>query len=235
MEDATECEGIARAILDESAEPFPVNPWRLLARLGIRTEYGRPGEHPHPRWDGERWTVYLDPSDRPVRQAAVALHELGHVLLQAHGTPNTEANAWLIAGALLLPRDEVLRAQRRGVPAERIACLSPWASQEMAARRLVAMGESLVLWVHDVAPEHRQPYRVVSPGWRWPLRQPTSLEREAMDAALEGDCAVEVASGVRAWTATDPPWVRVLCLSDGEALIARHGERGRLSSRDDTF
>lgn len=65
----------------------------------------------------------------------------------------------------------------------------------------------------------RSRYRVVTPGWRWPLRRPTALEAEAMSIARElaGD-PYEPVGGVVAWSVIDGPWTRVLCLSDAEVL-----------------
>lgn len=40
-----------------------------------------------------------------------------------------------------------------------------------------------------------------------------------MDCALAERAPVELVGGVRAWTAIDGEWVRVLCLSDGEVLL----------------
>lgn len=221
MKDAAECEGLAAAILEDANLPFPTDAWRLIAGFGVRVEYGEPGCRPHPKWDADagRWKIYIDPLDRPERQAAIALHELGHILLRAHGLTNDEDHAWLVASALLLPRDEVMRARRRGATVEQLVDLHPHASHEMVARRLAALSRSAVLWIHDVAPVRRRPRRVLSPGWRWALREPCAIERESMECALAERAPVELVGGVRAWTAIDGEWVRVLCLSDGEVLL----------------
>ena len=78
-----------------------------------------------------------------------------------------------------------------------------------------------VLWVWDVEGPRRRRYNVISPGWRWPLKVPVPVEREAMDAALADRCTVEPIGGVRAWPVIDGSFVRVLCLSDGETLMAQ--------------
>ena len=223
MKDAAECEGLAASILEDANLPYPTDAWKLIAKFGVEVEYGRPGCKPHPKWDTEieRWVVYLDPLDRPERQAAVALHELGHILLTAHGLTNDEDHAWLIAGAMLMPRDEVLRALRRGATVEQLVELHPHASHEMVGRRMVALVTPRVLWVHDVAPVWKRPYKVVSPGWRWKTAAPTPIERETMDVALAERGPVELVGGVRAWTAIDGPWTRVLCLSDPEVLLSQ--------------
>lgn len=219
MNAAPECEGIAADLLDGAGVSFPINPWELVIRLGIGIAYGPPGARPHARHNGRRWSIYVDPLDRPERQALALLHEVAHVLLVQNMLPNNEANAWLLGNALLFPRREFI-AMRRTMTVDQIAAAHPWASHEAAARREVALTSASVLWVCDKGPRPRT-YRVTSPGWRWPLREPTTIERETISAAFEARERVELVGGVRAWCVEDPPWVRVLCLSDGEALMSQ--------------
>lgn len=216
-----ECEGLARYELERLEMSAPIDPWEVVAGYeGVQVVWGGPGQRPHLQTHGDgTYTIVLDPSERPTRVALALLHELAHILLDLHNIQNDEKHAWWLAGALLLPREAMLRALARGDTVETIARDNPCASHEAVARRLVAMSSSSVLWVHDVAPQPRRPYKVVSPGWRWQTRRPTPLEQEAMQCALEERCTVEIVGGVRAWTVADDPWLRVLCLSDAEVLM----------------
>jgi hypothetical protein len=216
-----DCEGLAQHELERLGLYGRINPWDVAAGYpDVDVVWGKPGERPSLENDGDgTYTIRLDPSERRERIGLALLHELAHVLLEIHGITNDDEHAWWLACALLLPRDEVLRARRRGASVDELVALHPNASHEAVGRRLVALGTSLILWVHDVEPALRRPYKVVSPGWRWAARRPCEIELEAMREAYESLSAVELVGGVRAWAVVDRPWVRVLCLSDGEVLL----------------
>jgi hypothetical protein len=214
-----ECEGLAAYILERGGWGPQVNPWAVIDAFRVRVEYGEPGERPHCEWRDARWVIVVDPLERPQRQGLAALHELAHLLLDANGITNDEEHAWWLSTALLLPRDVMLRARRRGATIEDIVREHPDASHEAVARRIVAMASSLIVWVWDVAPSERKPYRVISPGWRWALRAPCELEWGAMREARSSGSPIEPVGGVRAWAVTDLPWIRIFCLSDAEVLL----------------
>jgi hypothetical protein len=201
-----DCEGIAQHELDRLGLGGHIDAWDIVAGYeGVSVEWGVPGGRPHLEDHGNgRFTIVVDRTERHTRVQLALLHELAHVLLDVHGVKNDDEHAWWLGCALLLPREDVLRARRRGAT---------------VARRLVALSTSAVLWVHDVEPRYRDPYRVVSPGWRWSLHTPSPLEHEAMTEAFAARRSIEVVGGVRAWVAIDEPWVRVLCLSDAEVLL----------------
>lgn len=217
-----DCEGLARHELERLDISAPVDPWDIVASYeGVQVAWGRPGDRPHLEEHGDgTYTIVLDPSERPERIGLALLHEFAHILLDLHGIQNDDEHAWWLACAMLLPRPDVLRALRRGHTVEQIVAFHTHASHEAVGRRLVAMASSKVLWVHDVEPTRRRPYKVVSPGWNWRRHQPTSLEHETMQCALDERAPVELVGGVRAWPVIDGKWVRVLCLSDAEVLIS---------------
>lgn len=216
-----DCEGLAAYELDRLGIGSPVDPWDVVAAYDdVTVTWGEPGVRPHVEAHGDgTYTIMLDPAERRERVGLALLHELAHILLDAHGVENDEQHAWWLACAMLLPRDDMLRARRRGATVEELVAAHTWASHEAVARRLVTMSSSSILWVHDIAPHHRAPYKVVSPGWRWNRRRPTALEVETMGYALEERAAVELVGGVRAWPVIDDEWVRVLCLADAEVLL----------------
>lgn len=214
-----DCEGLAAHVVERGGWATPIDPWRVAASFKVRVDAGVPGQRPCLSERDGRPVIVVDPAERPERLGLAVLHELAHLLLEAHGLPNDDEHAWWLALAILLPRDEVLRARRRGATVEQIVAFHTHASHEAVGRRLVALSPSSVLWVWDVAPAMQKPYKVVSPGWRWRTREPTEPEREAMAAALSEGAPVEYVGGVRAWTAIDGEWVRVLCLSDAEVLL----------------
>lgn len=214
-----ECEGLAAYLLDRGGWVYPVNPWDVAADLRVRVELGLPGQRPYIEFRDSQWVAVVNPLDRPERQGLSVLHEIAHVLLDRHRITNDEDHAWWLSTAILLPRHDVLRARRRGATIEGIVAANRHTSHEAAARRIVSMESSFMLWVWDAEPEPREPYRVLSPGWRWARQSPSPLEWEAMREARSSGSAVEPIGGVRAWVVTDLPWVRVFCLSDGEALL----------------
>ena len=85
----------------------------------------------------------------------------------------------------------------------------------MVARRFV-MTEPCRLWVWDREPRRRK-YPIMSHLWRWPGRLELDVEQEAMLGAV-ADGACEPIGGVRAWRVDRPPYSRVLCLTDAEAV-----------------
>lgn len=219
-------EGLAAELLDEGGFGDCPDPWKLIASFGARVVRARPGERPHAerRVDGG-WDLVVHANERPERVAATAVHELAHPLLVKADLTNDEAHAWRLTGALMLPRAAFLRRVRAcGGQVERVAAAYPHVSHEMLARRIVDLGEGRILHVWDVEPAENH-YRVVSPGWRWHLRQPTPIEHETMTTALEARAAVELVGGVRAWCVQDAPWLRVLCLSDGEVVMGTLTDR----------
>lgn len=217
-----DCEGLAARELDRLGLEGPINPWDVIAGYEerVRVAWGPPRERPRlDEHEDGTWTITLDESERPERVGLALLHELAHILLKLNGIENDDEHAWWLACALLLPRPDMLRWQCRGATPEEIVIRSRYASHEAVGRRLVALGESLILWVHDVEPNAKDPYRIVSPGWRWARWTPTALEQDTMNAARACVGPAEIVGGVRAWAAADPPWLRILCLSDGEVLL----------------
>lgn len=229
-----DCEGLAARELDRIGLDAPIDPWDVVAAYeDVEVQWGPQGTRPHVEaHENGSYTITLDEAERPERVGMALLHELAHVLLRENAVQNDDDHAWWLACAMLLPREWMLRARRRGMTPEQIVAANTHASHEAVGRRLVALSESLILWVHDVEPDDREPYRVVSPGWRWALWTPTAIEQEAMDAARAARGPIEIVGGVRAWVAADPPWLRLLCLADGEVVlptIARQIRRGRLA------
>lgn len=190
------------------------DPFRILKRMGLEVGLGRRGCQATVFRD----EVIVDPSARPVRQRFDAIHEAVHLVYEAQGEDPSERLVNATTCATLCPRQPFLSALRHyGWAPDQLAHAFPWVSQETLARRIVSLRPA-VLWVCDVRPRRRL-YRVISPEWQWPVRRPLPVEAEAMDAALEDRCAVEPIGGVRAWPVVDGEWVRVLCLSDAEALL----------------
>jgi hypothetical protein len=218
-----DCEGIASAIHERAELDVPIDPWKVVASFkNVRVAWGHPHERPHVEYDEEGPVIVLTPNQRRERQGFALLHELAHLLLAAHGVQNDDEHADWLAGAILLPRDHVLRALRRGTAIEELVEVHKHASQEAIVRRVVALSTGRVAWVWDAEPVARDPYKLVTPGWRWSLKTPTPLEWDAMRRARETRSIVEDArGGVRAWVAEDRPWIRVFCLSDAETLLAR--------------
>ena len=214
-------EGLAADLLDSGDfGDFP-NPWEIVTAFGARVVRGQPGERAHPeRRSGGGWDLVVDCTGREERIATTAVHELAHLLLQSHGLPNDEPHAWRLTGALILPRSAYLRSLRQVFGAvDQLVARYPLASHELLARRAVELFDARVLHVWDVEPHWRRNC-VVSSGWRW-RRDPTAIELEAMQCALEERAPVEPIGGVRAWPVIDGAHVRILCLSDGEVLMTQ--------------
>lgn len=211
-----EAEGLAAEVVEATQyEPYE-DPYVVPHRMGLRVMAGRSGVQP----TAAGKIILIDPSVRAPKRRFDAIHEALHLVRRARREPDPERLINAATAAVLCPREPFHRALRRhGWIVEALATEFPFVSQETIARRVVSM-RCAVLWVWDVAPEPRR-YRVISPGWRWPLREPTPVECEAMDAALADRCAVEPIGGVRAWPVIDGPWTRVLCLSDGETLLSQ--------------
>ena len=203
-----------------------VSPWRLADALGVSVQLGAPGTRPHVvAWRASGWAVVLDPAERKERQAAALLHELAHLVNQRAGLEyrglrhaERERLAWWTGLSLLWPRAFFGRVRRAvGGRLEEVAPAHPWSSHEAAMRRLT-MIEPARVWVWDVEGPKTRRYAVDSPGLRWPSRRPMAVESEAMEAARQQAGACEPIGGVRAWAVADPPWLRVVCVSDAEAV-----------------
>ena len=216
-----DCEGLGAQVIEAGGFDGSPNPWEIVDFLELGVRYGEAGQKPRVDADGDGWRITLDPSARPESQAMSLLHEAAHVLNRSNGIVDTEQHAWWTALSMMFPRPE-FRSRRRevGWAVESLLAWYPWSSHEACARRIVMM-ELAVLWVWDAEGPRRRRYSVVSPSWRWPMERPTDVEREAMHAALEDRCAVEPIGGVRAWPVIDPPWTRILCLSDGDVLMGQ--------------
>lgn len=218
-----DCEGLAARILEDGRWDGSPNPWEIVDRPGFDVAYGEPGCRSRVEAIDDGWRIVLDPAARPTSQAVTALHEASHVLNVSAGIDDTEQHAWWTALALMFPRTEFLqRRKRHGWAVDELLAYYPWSSNEACARRIVMM-ETAVLWVWDAEGPVTRRYSVVSPSWRWRMSRPTPIEQEAMDAALAERRVVEPIGGVRAWPVVDPPWVRVLCLSDAEVLVGAVG------------
>lgn len=215
-----DAEGIATALLDELGLEAPIDPWQIALALGVDVVDGPPGERPRLEVAAGRWTVVLDPTERPERRASGLAHELGHLLAERADLGRGETVAWWIAAALLLPRETMRRLVRiHGRDVVAIAAASPWTSHELVGRRLVMMDRALRLWVWDREGPAPRRYAVEGPGWRWPRpAAPLPVELEALEEAYACGGPVEPIGGVCAWRVDDAPWVRLLCLSDGEAI-----------------
>lgn len=212
--DVTELEGLAARILDEWGKGPPVDLFELARDCGFVVRFGSAAS-----LVGNIITV--DDSLRPEKQRWDAGHELAHALLEQARLPEAEPTVQYLTSCLLLPRLDFLRDVRRlGRDPWRLKERHPWASHEAIARRLVSQ-EPSVLWIWDRGPGGEESlYKVVTPGWRWPLRQPTALEQQALDEAAEaGGEPVRPLGGVVAWEVAEPGWRRVLCLSDAEVLL----------------
>lgn len=197
------------------------DPWEIVDWLGFDVRYGAPRCRPCVEEHGDRWRIVLDPVARTESQAITALHEAAHVLNASNGIRDTEQTAWWTALCLAMPRPGFrARMRRHGWAVDELRKHYPCVSHEACARRVVML-ETAVLWIWDAIGPCRRRYPVVSPGWRWQTRRPTPIELEALEASLTDRCPVEPIGGVRAWCVEDPPWVRVLCLSDGEVLLSQ--------------
>lgn len=215
-----DCEGLSAQILEAGGFDGSPNPWQIVECLKqFDVRYGEPGARPRVEPKGDRWKIILDPSARPESQALTALHEASHVLNASNGIRDTEQHAWWTALALMFPRPEFrARRRRHGWAVDELLGYYPWSSHEACARRIVMM-ERALLWVWDAIGPRPRRYLVVSPECRWACTEPTPVEIDALHGALEDRCAVEPLGGVRAWAVEDPPWVRVLCLSDLEVVL----------------
>lgn len=216
-------EGLADEILDRLDIRDPVSAWEIVGALEVRVVHGGRGVVPTIEFDptAREWLMRVDGTERMGRLEMRVLHEVSHPLLKQAGLPDTEDYAWALAAALLLPRSAFLREVRRhGGRLDELAQVFPHASSEAIARRAVELADSLHLWVWDVQPRPRRPRRVLSPGWRWDSPHPTTPERDALECARRDACAVEPIGGVRAWPVLDDPYERVLCVADGEVLLA---------------
>lgn len=210
-------ETVAAQIINATGYFSSEDPFRMLKRMGLRVGVGKPGCEA----TVHRNTVILDATQRRERQRFDAVHEAVHLVYRAQGERCSEKLVNATTCATLCPRDAFLRSLRRhGWTPEALAADFPWVSQETLARRIVSV-RCAVLWVWDVAGARRRRYSVISPEWRWPVKTPLPVELEAMHAALADRCAVEPIGGVRAWPVIDGVFVRVLCLSDGEALLGQ--------------
>lgn len=219
--DRAELEGIATRTLEEVGRAAPVDLIELARDYGFEIRFSQEASIV-----GN--VIHIDPSLRPERQRWHAGHELAHALLADAGLdPKDEPAAEYLTGALLLPWIDFLRDVRQvGRDPWKLKERHPLASHEALARRIVAVCGPAVLWVWDLGPgkEDESLYKVVTPGWRWPVREPTPIERETMHAALDvGGNPVEIASGVMAWAVVEPPRARVLCLADAEMLLGAAG------------
>lgn len=224
-----DAEGIAAAVLDELGLEAPIHPGQIAYGLDVDVLDGPPGTRPRVELRDDRWTVWLDPLERPERRAMALCHELGHLLAARAGLGWGDAVAWWIGIALLLPRDDFQRARRRlgRDDVATLAAASPWTSHEVVGRRIVMLEPTRRLWVWDREGPRPRRYAVEGPAWRWPRpAEPLPVELEALEAAFIEHAAVEPIGGVRAWRVDDGSWVRLLCLADGETIApTAHVER----------
>lgn len=219
--DRAELEGVAARALAEMNRAAPVDLIELAEDYGFEIRYSSEASVV-----GN--VIHLDPSQRPERQRWQAGHELAHALLEdADLDADDERAVEYLTSAMLLPWIDFGRDVRRcGRDPWKLKDLHPHASHEAIARRIVEVCGPAVLWVWDLGPGPRDEnrYKVVSPGWRWPLRTPTPVEQEAMQLALDaGGEPIATLGGVVAWAVIELPRRRVLCLSDGDALLATVG------------
>lgn len=219
-----ECEGLAAYLLDKHDIDEPVSPWEVAAALGVRIEAGPPRCRARVDWDprAHEWVATVDPNARLSRLGATVVHEVAHPTLATYGLCDDEDHAWWLTAALLLPQTPFLREYRRNRGrVDLMGWAFPHVSEELVARRAVQLATSLHLWVIDLAPERRPPRLIVSPGWQCDWTRPSVLEQEGIDQAAQERMAVEPVGGVLAWPVVDEPWVRVLCVADGEVLAAQ--------------
>lgn len=213
--DRAELEGIATRELEDWGGGSPIDLFDLARDSGFELRFEGP-----PRIVGN--VIYVDPSVRPEKQRWDVGHELSHALLREARIPDTEDAVQYLTGALALARIDFLRDVRQvGRHPFKLKARHPLVSHEAIGRRIVALCDPCVLWVWDSGPRENR-YKVVSPGWRWPLRDPTALELRAMNDALVAGAEqpVEPMGGVIAWAVVDPPWTRRLCLADGDVLLS---------------
>lgn len=218
--DRAELEGIAVRALEEMNRAAPVDLFDLARDHGFEIRFSSEAS-----LCGN--VIHVDQSQRPERQRRHVGHELAHALLEDAGLdPEDERAADYLAAAMALPWSEF----RRDV---RLVGRNPWllkerhplASHEAIARRIIEVCDPGVLWVWDLGPGPRDEnlYKIISPGWRWPLRDPTPIERSAMQGALDaGGKPSEPIGGILAWAVVEPPRRRVLCLSDGDVLLSAY-------------
>jgi hypothetical protein len=224
--DKAELEGIAAHELEEWGRGTPVDLFELAKDNGFEIRFETPPKDAPKKRHRDRGrlvgnVIFVDPTLRPEKQRWDVGHELAHAFLYDARIPDTEDAVQYLTSCLLLPRLDYLRDIRQlGRNPWRLKERHPLASHEALARRIVALCEPCVLWVWDVQPAWNR-YKVVSQNWRWPMRQPTALEVGAMREAesLGNEIPVEPIAGVVAWAVIDGPWMRLLCLSDGEALL----------------
>lgn len=211
-----EWEGVAAGHLEAANIGAPVDPWLVAWSLDLKVKAG-------PRGAGgylclERATIYVDPDERIERQGFRIAHECAHAILIDAGMSDHERACDAVASCLMLPRIDFMRDRRRtGGCLLGLRELHPWASCEAIARRMLSV-EHGIAWVWDVEGPRRRLYKIVSPGLRWALREPTPIEWEALRGALETGEPCEPRGGVRAWPIVEPGFVRVVSVAAFDVL-----------------
>lgn len=151
---------------------------------------------------------------RPVRQAGVVAHELGHFALDRAGEEQSEQGAAYVGAALLVPRRALDRELRRhGWDLPALQPGFPHASAELLARRIAEVREAVV----TILDGRRVKARIASPWLSAPSRALTPLEREAVDVARASGAGV-AGEHVRAWHLVEPGYDRVIVIADAEQL-----------------
>lgn len=167
-------EGIAREALESTCACAPVDAFALADALGL-TVRSWPGHGALLDYDGASVFLTTRPT-RPTRQHGLVAHELGHFLLREHREPDDEMAARYLAGALLVPREELDRDLRRvGMSILALREKHANASHEMIARRITQLRSAIVTVVDNgiVTARAASPWlpkpRLEAPAWEMEL------------------------------------------------------------------
>lgn len=93
--------------------------------------------------------ILLPLEQRITRTHGLVAHELAHILLDAHGVPQSEEAACYLGAALLAPRRWIDRQLRAGWDLYGLMARNPNASAELLARRVLDLRSSAALTIYD--------------------------------------------------------------------------------------
>lgn len=173
-------EGIAREALESTCASAPVDAFGLADALGL-TVRAWPGHGALLDYDGASVFLTTRPT-RPTRQHGLVAHELGHFLLREHREQDDELAARYLAGALIVPREELDRDLRRlGLSIVALRAKHVNASHEMIARRITQLRSAIVTIIDD----GRVTARAASPWLPVPRPQVPPWELDLAARAIE--------------------------------------------------
>jgi antitoxin component of RelBE/YafQ-DinJ toxin-antitoxin module len=141
-------DALAESLLDECGILDNVDAFDVAECLGLTISQGKrtflSPVHNH---------VCLPTHLRPERQQFQLAHEIGHLVLRAHGIEDTEPCCNRFASSLLMPRRDFIAAMKRyGWQISWLKERFPRVSHEAIGRRICALRSSATLWIHDYPP-----------------------------------------------------------------------------------